>query len=84
MVSILVVTIYEFPDWVKNLNTYAYQYNTGLHQSLGMSPFEALFCRAPYSQIENFEVLPTSYDVDIDVATWRKTKEVLLIKILQI
>ena len=69
--------LYEFPDWVKNLNTYAYQYNTGLHQSLGMSPFEAVFCRAQYSQIENFKVLRTSYDVDIDIATWLKHRSLL-------
>lgn len=26
---------------------YAFQYNTGLHQSLGKSPFEVFFCRIP-------------------------------------
>ena len=69
-------------NWCANLQTYAWQYNTGAHQFLGrLSPFQVFYGREPRSDIVTFELLPTCLNIKEDpkyLKDWRKNMENLL------
>ena len=59
-----------------NLDTYAWQYNTGAHQSLGgVSPFSVFYGRNSRGYISAFELLPTCQDVKVDPNSYKEWKK---------
>ena len=69
-------------NWCANLQTYAWQYNTGAHESLGrLSPFQVFYGREPGGDITTFELLPTCHNIKKDLKylkDWRKNMKNLL------
>ena len=75
---------YVLENWSVNLETYAWQYNTGAHQSLGgLSPFNVFFGRESRGNITVFEMLPTSQGLKDNpslLEDWEKDMDQILVK----
>ena len=68
-------------NWWANLQTYAWQYNSGAHQSIGrLSSFQVFYGRELRDDIATFELLQTCHNIKEDpkyLKDWRKTENLL-------